>query len=65
MRDLTDLFLSHNTILEVPSDTDEIRPAFSYSADADYNATVAGLRDQLTNLLPASIPGHPDSGDWV
>jgi hypothetical protein len=65
MRDLTDLFLSHNIILEVPSDTDEIRPAFSCSADVDYNATVAGLRDQLTNLLPASIPGHPDSGDWV
>jgi hypothetical protein len=65
MRDLTDLFLLHNSALEVPSDAGDMYAAYFRSADAEYSTKAAEIRYRLLRLPSASIPNHPDSCDWV
>ncbi|CAA9963799.1 hypothetical protein PTMSG1_07158 [Pyrenophora teres f. maculata] len=57
MRDLTNLFLSHNKMSGASRATS--------SVDADYKAKAAGIRKRLISLPSAHIPGLTTSNDWI
>lgn len=66
MRDLTDIFIAHNTgldtVLDVESHTDASRLGPSL---IDYKAKVAWIRAKVASLPSAYMPHLPVTNDWI
>jgi hypothetical protein len=65
MRDLTDLFISHQTAFGTFQNTSEINAAEWERRNVEYSCEVTTIRKRLTRLPSAHIPDLPTSDDWV
>lgn len=65
MRDLTDLFTSHQAAFETLCDTHEMDAAYIHGRDVEYHSRVAAIRKRLTRLPSAHVPNLATSNDWV
>ncbi|CAO2648315.1 Nn.00g075820.m01.CDS01 [Neocucurbitaria sp. VM-36] len=64
MRDLTNLFLTHPTKLDIISDID-VGETKCLSLPVTVDRKVNGIRERLSSLPSAYTPGLPTSNDWV
>jgi hypothetical protein len=65
MRDLTNIFVAHNTKLNQVHDVDAVDIERLSPPDEAYEATVCAIRTRLAHLPSAHTPGISVSGDWV
>lgn len=65
MRDLTSIFLAHNTNLNQIYDVDAVEIERLSTPDEVYKATLFAIRTNLACLPSAHTPGIAVSGDWV
>ena len=65
MRDLTNIFITHNTAFNTIHDIDAVDIAHLKSPNYAYEATVHAIRARLALLPSAHTSGVAVSGDWV
>ncbi|KAF2129053.1 hypothetical protein P153DRAFT_30916 [Dothidotthia symphoricarpi CBS 119687] len=65
MRNLTDLFISHNTKLNTTRIADPETSKRLDSASFDYNMKVTGILERVALLPSADTPGLPTFNDWI
>lgn len=65
MRDLTSIFVTHNTALNTIHDIEAVDVACLSAPPEDYEARVYRIRKRLLSLPSASQPGLSISGDWI
>jgi hypothetical protein len=65
MKDLTNLFVAHNTKLNQVHDIDAVDIERLSPPDEAYEATICAIRTRLAHLPSAHTPGSSVSGDWV
>lgn len=65
MKELTQIFVTRNTALNIIQDIDATDVTRLSSPDDDYEATLNDTRTRVLLLPSAHLPGTPVSGDWV
>lgn len=65
MRDLTNIFVAHNTKLNRVHDIDAVDIERLSPPDEAYEATVCAIRTRLAHMPSAHTSGISVSGDWV
>lgn len=65
MRDLTDLFIAHESAMEIQRDAFEVDATYTENRDIEYNSMVTAIRKRLTRLPSAHVSNLPTSNDWV
>ncbi|KAF3000825.1 hypothetical protein E8E13_006703 [Curvularia kusanoi] len=65
MRDLTDIFVAHDTALNKIHDVDAVDIARLSPPNEAYEATIQTIRTRMSLLPSAHTPGTAVSGDWV
>lgn len=65
MRDLTNLFIAHESALEVQRRVSEVDAAYAKDSDVEYSSKVTAIRKRLTRLPSAHVSNLPTFNDWV
>lgn len=65
MRDLTNIFLEHNTTWTTVQDVDAIDIARLFSPESDDHVRIESIRMRILSLPSAHTPGLLVTGDWV
>ena len=65
MRDLTDIFISNQTVSDITHDMSQVDGAYGDSDNVDYDVKVSKIRERLTKLTSAYIPGFSISNNWM
>ena len=66
MRDLTDLFIAHNTAFDTVVDLEaDAHEAGHEQLSVRYDAKLAEIRARLALMPSARVQGQPTTGDWI